>query len=457
MGFLICDNCGGYYELQEGERPEDFQSCECGGNLKYVEKSDSSINKIPDNKSKNDSVLFIVLGSLFLFSIFFISLRNTSLFFITGFEILFIIIVLFIIPIIAGFIFGETYRKGLLAGLLLGISLSLLQITALESSHGFDITIIHLNYLILFLTIIDVLMGIFGVWIGIWLQKRMPEQHKRLINKAEIFISDFTEKILNNSSKNKNKLKNDDLNKDEKNKGHSNGPKLMCQNCGIENEDHADFCMNCGKRLQRAVIKKKPLNKHYVSNKKLNNWWNKQNIGSKAVIGIFCIICLVLIVNIGLWETSYIPYGYDNGTYYSSEYLSFSYDSWNYAIHGNKVTDDDLLLKAEYSEGVNFTLQKRSDLESADEAVTQHKAILDENVKGSRTVYTIEPIEIGGVTGYKFDVRGYYPDFSERNFIIIYFEKEGIVYQINFDYNDEERIIQQEKMDKILNSLKFTE
>ncbi|WP_394700797.1 TIGR04086 family membrane protein [uncultured Methanobacterium sp.] len=35
---LVCDKCGGYYELQLGESPEDFtDKCECGGNLKYVQ------------------------------------------------------------------------------------------------------------------------------------------------------------------------------------------------------------------------------------------------------------------------------------------------------------------------------------------------------------------------------------------------------------------------------------
>lgn len=38
MGYLVCDKCGGYYELKEGEKPEDFSDkCECGGKLRYVE------------------------------------------------------------------------------------------------------------------------------------------------------------------------------------------------------------------------------------------------------------------------------------------------------------------------------------------------------------------------------------------------------------------------------------
>lgn len=32
--FLVCDKCGGYYELQKGESPEDFSvECDCGGHL----------------------------------------------------------------------------------------------------------------------------------------------------------------------------------------------------------------------------------------------------------------------------------------------------------------------------------------------------------------------------------------------------------------------------------------
>jgi hypothetical protein len=37
-GYLECDNCRGYYELQDGESPEDFNECECGGKLLYTRK-----------------------------------------------------------------------------------------------------------------------------------------------------------------------------------------------------------------------------------------------------------------------------------------------------------------------------------------------------------------------------------------------------------------------------------
>ncbi|KAF5036534.1 Double zinc ribbon [anaerobic digester metagenome] len=35
-GYLVCDECGGYYELQQGESADDFSDeCDCGGNLEH--------------------------------------------------------------------------------------------------------------------------------------------------------------------------------------------------------------------------------------------------------------------------------------------------------------------------------------------------------------------------------------------------------------------------------------
>ena len=35
MPYLICQRCGGYYELEEDESPDDFDTCHCGGPLTY--------------------------------------------------------------------------------------------------------------------------------------------------------------------------------------------------------------------------------------------------------------------------------------------------------------------------------------------------------------------------------------------------------------------------------------
>jgi hypothetical protein len=35
MSYLLCKLCGGYYELAEGESPDDFERCQCRGELEY--------------------------------------------------------------------------------------------------------------------------------------------------------------------------------------------------------------------------------------------------------------------------------------------------------------------------------------------------------------------------------------------------------------------------------------
>jgi len=53
MPYLICESCGGYYELKEDESPEDFDNCQCGGNLKLVESVNEIEDEIEDPKNNN--------------------------------------------------------------------------------------------------------------------------------------------------------------------------------------------------------------------------------------------------------------------------------------------------------------------------------------------------------------------------------------------------------------------
>jgi tetratricopeptide (TPR) repeat protein len=57
MGYLICDKCNSYYELQEGESVNDFTNkCRCGGNLFYSEifvVIKENLNTCPNCGSEN--------------------------------------------------------------------------------------------------------------------------------------------------------------------------------------------------------------------------------------------------------------------------------------------------------------------------------------------------------------------------------------------------------------------
>lgn len=43
MPYLVCEKCGGYYELQEGESLDKFSECQCGGSLTYVDSVDENV------------------------------------------------------------------------------------------------------------------------------------------------------------------------------------------------------------------------------------------------------------------------------------------------------------------------------------------------------------------------------------------------------------------------------
>ncbi|MBI4813019.1 MAG: HEAT repeat domain-containing protein [Methanobacterium sp.] len=52
MGYLICQECGGYYKLEKDESKEDFVSCECYGSLTYIDAIDDYLNG--NNKFNKD-------------------------------------------------------------------------------------------------------------------------------------------------------------------------------------------------------------------------------------------------------------------------------------------------------------------------------------------------------------------------------------------------------------------
>lgn len=54
-GYLICDGCGGYYELQPGEYPEDFEKCQCGGKLHYMDHLEHG-RDIPEDDFPHEDV-----------------------------------------------------------------------------------------------------------------------------------------------------------------------------------------------------------------------------------------------------------------------------------------------------------------------------------------------------------------------------------------------------------------
>ncbi len=57
MPYLICNQCDSYYELEEGESPQDFDlNCECGGQFEYYANKYEYYKKISaDDQRKSDA------------------------------------------------------------------------------------------------------------------------------------------------------------------------------------------------------------------------------------------------------------------------------------------------------------------------------------------------------------------------------------------------------------------
>jgi len=52
-GYLLCNQCHGYYLLQKGESPDDFANCRCGGELEHIEKHGEILEKFSPVKTKD--------------------------------------------------------------------------------------------------------------------------------------------------------------------------------------------------------------------------------------------------------------------------------------------------------------------------------------------------------------------------------------------------------------------
>ena len=69
-GYLVCNECGSYYKLKEGELPEDYDDeCDCGGKIEY-KKSNKPFKLILDYKIFGVGVILCVIGGIMLTLVF---------------------------------------------------------------------------------------------------------------------------------------------------------------------------------------------------------------------------------------------------------------------------------------------------------------------------------------------------------------------------------------------------
>lgn len=89
--YLMCENCGGRYKLGKGESLEDFESCHCGGELKYA-KNYFKPKKKSRYKLPKDTLLVIILSLSAVAAVNFPAISNS------GLRLILILPLLFFLP-----------------------------------------------------------------------------------------------------------------------------------------------------------------------------------------------------------------------------------------------------------------------------------------------------------------------------------------------------------------------
>lgn len=79
MGYLVCKDCGDYYELQPGEFPKNLHKCQCGGELiykKHLNNYTDDFNNLSSEKSSKTKLPInskmikpLGVGLLFIFGL----------------------------------------------------------------------------------------------------------------------------------------------------------------------------------------------------------------------------------------------------------------------------------------------------------------------------------------------------------------------------------------------------
>jgi hypothetical protein len=178
MGYLICDKCGGSYELEESESPEDVGKCDCGGNLKYVEKLESGILNSSFSKKKdviiNWKLIAIAIIAYFIlwsFISFILSINiSVSVTYLPMITIsIFVSCMLgILIGIYLGFSVNLNPKNGLFNGLIAGFILGIISVIFNIGAYVFfgEATIPELFIVIIILD--TLLFGIGGSIGGLW-------------------------------------------------------------------------------------------------------------------------------------------------------------------------------------------------------------------------------------------------------------------------------------------------
>lgn len=197
MGYMVCEECGKYYKLKSGESPFDFEKCECGGTLKYVESPDwpeskdvnPSLSKEPDNLIEtSEPVNWMKLGVISVLAAILITVLSQNYFTATY--------IVWFIPLIVGGIWAYSNKlnisSGAKEGFILGFISMLIVVAAgfiVAGITGFTFTEDYypeIEFLILSVILFGIISSIGGGILGTINTKKGITQEGMEIHKKKL-------------------------------------------------------------------------------------------------------------------------------------------------------------------------------------------------------------------------------------------------------------------------------
>jgi len=215
--YIVCEKCGGLYELKKGESLENFDSCECGGKLKVFEESNKESDQPIIKQNYEDKLLDVLVDlkeninlkaifigttvGLLLAVIFSLLILNNP------FALIYSQLILnnyipftFVSALITGYIVGKNPKYGILNGVISGLIATTISLIIIIFTINYTIVVSFPNYTPLdfsifssvftdFTILIIILVGVLAAFLGVYFKLRDPNKTEVEIKWKPIIIS----------------------------------------------------------------------------------------------------------------------------------------------------------------------------------------------------------------------------------------------------------------------------
>jgi hypothetical protein len=240
----------------------------------------------------------------------------------------------------------------------------------------------------------------------------------------------------------------------------------ICGECKTENPDDAEFCQNCGNKVEETtkVFKLNEPTGPAGSDGGKKGFWSNRSSGGKALIGVVGVICIgliLLIVIVGLAT----PDKNQLNSKFSSAGLTFNYPSdWsNTSETGDLVSGGTSLVKmGTYVSSNGLTLHvSRADLSTADYNLTvlQAKELTKNSIVNGSTAQILSDnrTSVNGTTVYEFlyTIKDPNTNQDQKSLTVVTGKNGQTVYYLQFIADTSTFDNNKELINNVINTIKL--